>query len=242
MLRLLNLAGCIGASPKIIARPRGPSWRPRAARATTSRLIRWLLGNPSRARLEAFDVLKSLGGILGQAEEHDALQILGHVRAKPRGGHERVAGVRDHHAENILSLELRPASQEERGHRPQGEVVSPNVGRPFPSMTATQGARGSVPDSPHRQVVVRLNRWRVPRVDPTHRSRRSNVNSSLSLPGSAPLSRTLPVGLGSSREPGGLLRSPVPIELSRRPLATIAENNYAILRNGASPRFGEKRR
>jgi hypothetical protein len=43
--------------------------------------------------LEALGVRESLGRVLGQAPQHDALQILGDIGAALRGRHHRVAGV-----------------------------------------------------------------------------------------------------------------------------------------------------
>ena len=54
-------------------------------------------GARAQGPLQGLGVREPLGRVLGQAPQHDALQVLGDAGADPRRGHHRVAGVRDQH-------------------------------------------------------------------------------------------------------------------------------------------------
>ena len=86
-------------------------------------------GALAQGPLQGRGVGEALGRVLGQAAQHDALQVLGDVGADPRRRHRRVAGVRDQHREPIIPLERRPAGQQVVGHRPQRVEVAPPVHR-----------------------------------------------------------------------------------------------------------------
>src|SRR4029077_9367986 len=76
---------------------------------------------------QALGVREPLGRLLGQAPQHDALEVLGDGGAVPRGRNHRVVGVRDHDPNPIPPVEWRTPGQQIIGHRPQRVEVAPFV-------------------------------------------------------------------------------------------------------------------
>ena len=103
-------------------------------------------GARAQRPFQALGVREPLGRILGQAPQHDTLQVLGDIGAAPRGWHHRLAGVRHHHPDPRPPVERRPAGQQEVGHRPQRVDVAAGVDSYAPSpapATCTAACRGS---------------------------------------------------------------------------------------------------